>query len=72
MTQKSRLLVLEMIMEPESAFPKRLDLMMLVWLGGKERTKNEWEGLLTMAGFKLTRTLRTATPICILEAEPTD
>jgi ubiquinone/menaquinone biosynthesis C-methylase UbiE len=50
MSAGSRLLVLEMIVEPEAAFPKRLDLMMMAWTGGRERTQQEFERLLSNAG----------------------
>ena len=65
----SRLLVLEMIVEPEAEFPKRLDLMMMAWTGGRERTLAEFERLFSGAGFRLIRTNRTVMPICALEAE---
>lgn len=70
MPSGSRLLVLEMIVEPEAEFPKRLDLMMMAWTGGRESTQAEFEHLFTGAGFRLARTNRTAMPICALEAEP--
>jgi hypothetical protein len=69
MSTNSRLLVLEMIVEPENRFPKRLDLMMLVWSGGRERTQQEYERLLVNAGFRLINTRPTAMPISVLEAE---
>lgn len=69
MSPGSRLLVLEMIIEPEAAFPKRLDLMMVAWSGGRERTQLEFERLLVNGGFKLVRTNRTIMPICTLEAK---
>ncbi len=69
MSPGSRLLVLEMIVEPEAAFPKRLDLMMMAWTGGRERTQHEFERLLSNAGFRLICTTRTVMPICVLEAQ---
>ncbi|MGB7038580.1 MAG: methyltransferase, partial [Xanthobacteraceae bacterium] len=69
MSPASRLLVLEMIVEPEATFSKRMDLMMMAWTGGRERTQHEFEQLLSNAGFRLICTYRTITPICVLEAE---
>jgi hypothetical protein len=69
MSPASRLLVLEMIVEPEATFSKRMDLMMMAWTGGRERTQHEFEQLLSNAGFRLICTNRTITPICVLEAE---
>jgi len=50
-----RLLLLEQVM-PDGDTPsyaKLLDLMMLVLLGGKERTESEWRNLLAAGGFGL-------------------
>jgi ubiquinone/menaquinone biosynthesis C-methylase UbiE len=69
MSSGSRLLVLEMLIEPDADCPKRLDLMMMVWTGGRERTQQEFEHLLSNAGFRLIHTNRTVMPICVLEAE---
>jgi len=38
---------------PQPSFLKLLDLHMLILLGGKERTENEWSDLLRKAGFQL-------------------
>lgn len=38
----------------EHEFAKILDIQMLVFLHGKERTEAEWKGLLSVAGFQLT------------------
>src|SRR5262249_16359329 len=70
MSPGSRLLVLEMLVEPDANFPKRLDLMMMmIWRGGRERTQQEFERLLVNGGFRLIRTIRTVLPVCVLEAE---
>jgi hypothetical protein len=69
MSPGARLLVLEMIIEPETPFPKRLDLMMMAWTGGRERAQQEFEHLLASAGFRLTSANRTEMPIWVLEAE---
>ncbi len=71
MAAKSRMLILELIVGPESPpFAKLLDLMMLVWTGGRERTRDEYERLLAGADLKLIRVLPTSTLICVLEAAP--
>lgn len=51
----SRLLVVEHVL-PENAgsgSAALLDLHMLVLLGGQERTRSQWEGLLSQGGFRL-------------------
>jgi O-methyltransferase domain len=37
----------------EPSYGKLLDLIMLVLLGGKERTRSEWPALLREGGFEL-------------------
>jgi hypothetical protein len=44
------------------------DLNMLVMLGGRERTESEFDRLLTSAGFRLGRIIRTGSPFSIIEA----
>ncbi len=46
------------------------DLEMLVFLGSKERSEEEFTHLLKAAGFKLTRIIPTACPLGIIEAVP--
>jgi hypothetical protein len=70
MPANSRLLVLEMMIEPNVAFPRRLDLMMMGWTGGRERTQGQFERLFADTGFSLVATRRTIMPICVLEAQP--
>ena len=66
-----RLLLLEQVM-PDGDTPsyaKLLDLIMLVLLGGKERTESEWRNLLAAGGFGLLEiTPRPATNL--IEAAP--
>jgi hypothetical protein len=54
-TDGGRLLVLELIL-PEGdqpSYAKVIDLIMLTLLGGRERTRAEWESLLREGGFEL-------------------
>jgi len=65
-----KVLVLEMVVpsgnNPSAA--KMLDLNMLVMCpGGKERTAEEFEELLSQAGLKLNRIIPTQEDICIIE-----
>jgi hypothetical protein len=68
-----RLLVCEQVMpeEPGPAPAKMLDIEMLVMtVGGKERTPREFAELFISAGLKLGRIVTTPTPTCIVEALP--
>jgi hypothetical protein len=43
---------------------------MLLCLGGRERSRDEFATLLDAAGFELSRIIPTVAPISILEARP--
>jgi SAM-dependent methyltransferase len=64
-----RLLVVDgVVAPPNEPGMKLMDLLMLT-LGGRERTEEEWRGLLAAAGFELT-SIRPAVFSSILEAVP--
>jgi len=67
-----RLLLIELVIPAgnEPSFGKLLDLLMLVYPGGRERTEAEHRNLLASAGFSLTRMIPTATTVSIIEAAP--
>lgn len=45
-----------------------VDLEMLLNLGSRERSAEEYRNLLSQAGFRLTRVVPTASPLCVVEA----
>ena len=53
---------------PHSA--KLIDIEMMTFLQGKERTELEWRALLSGAGFKLNRVIYTKSPLDLIEALP--
>jgi hypothetical protein len=57
---------------PPNADPlvKFLDLMMLVTLGGQERTEDEWRTLLAAADLELTGATRATPSRHVIEAVP--
>lgn len=65
-----RLLIVEMVIPPGDApHPgKMLDLVMLVFTGGQERTAEEYEMLLSKAGFRLAEVVPTNSAASILVA----
>jgi len=67
-----RILVCEMVIDEEDdhAFAKIMDVEMLVGRDGRERTPAEFESLLSAAGCRLTRIVRTDNPIRLIEATP--
>jgi len=69
MPVSGKVLIVEMVI-PEPNLPsisKLLDLQMLLFLTGCERTAKEYEGLLNEAGFDLQRIVPTASPYSIVE-----
>ena len=66
-----RLLVLEQVVADGDGpgFPAALDLLMLVLLGGRERSGEEWRALLAAGGFALVR-ITPARGTNLLEAAP--
>jgi O-methyltransferase domain/Dimerisation domain len=67
-----RLLIVEMVLPPgDTPHPgKVLDIVMLVFPGGQERTEAEYASLLGKAGFRLSRVVPTASAVSIVEAVP--
>lgn len=68
----SRLLVIERLIAPDNqpSPGKALDIAMLVFTGGKERTMGEYRDLLALAGFNLRRVINASHGISIMEAIP--
>jgi hypothetical protein len=69
MPKGGRLLLVENVIPPgNGAHPgKMLDIVMLVELGGRERTAEEYETLLGGAGFRMTRIVPTEGQLSIVE-----
>jgi hypothetical protein len=68
-----RVLVCDMVVtdDPAPTPAKLLDIeMLIVTVGGKERTEEEFRDLFASAGLKLNRIVPTARPICVIEAVP--
>jgi hypothetical protein len=68
----ARLLLIEQMVpdDPGPHWSKTLDVNMLALLGGKQRTRGEYETLLDKAGFSFEREIDTGADISILEAVP--
>jgi hypothetical protein len=69
MSAGGKLLVVEMVL-PEGNAPsigKFLDLQMLLYTPGCERTENEYRMLFDKAGFKASRLIPTPSPFSIIE-----
>lgn len=66
----AKLLLIEQMIpdDPGPAWPKMLDIHMLALIGGKQRTRREYEALFDAAGFSFKREIDTGAGISILEA----
>ena len=72
MNSAGRLFIAEMVL-PAGDTPhpgKMLDIAMLVWPGGQERTLTEYDHLLSKGGFHLTRAVPTDSAVNVVEAVP--
>jgi hypothetical protein len=72
MAGKGKLLLVEMVIPPgnDPEFAKWLDIAMLVFAGGCERTEREYRDLLTTSGFRVTRIVPTRSSASVIEAVP--
>jgi hypothetical protein len=70
MKSDGRLLIVEMVLPPgDTPHPgKILDMVILVLIGGQERTEAEYSRLLDKAGFRLVRVVATQSPVSVVEA----
>ncbi len=67
---RATVLLIELVIpKHDRDFPgKWVDLEMLLNLGARERTAAEYRALLSQAGFRMTRVVRTASPLSVVEA----
>jgi hypothetical protein len=72
MPRGSTLLLLESVVPPGNTphFAKTLDLDMLIFVGGRERTGRQFGTLLDQAGFRISRVVPTVSTISLIEAVP--
>ncbi|MCF6377977.1 acetylserotonin O-methyltransferase [Nocardioides KLBMP 9356] len=72
MPSTAALLLMESVVPDggEPQFAKLLDLDMLLFVGGRERTEAELASLLERAGFQMTRVVPTISTISLVEARP--
>jgi hypothetical protein len=66
----ARLVVIEGVVPPDARphLTKMIDLTMLAMLAGKERTADEYQELLSAAGFTVDRIVSTPSPYSVIEA----
>jgi len=71
MNEKGKVLVVDAVVSPgnDPSWGKLLDIQMLI-IGGRERTKAEFDALFAEAGLKLTRVVPTKCALSIVEGVP--
>lgn len=67
---KGKVILIEAVLSPGNAphMGKFLDLEMLLFPGGRERTEQEFRSLFERAGFRLTRIVPNNSPLWVIEA----
>ncbi len=67
-----RLLIMDMIIKEDQpqVFEKSLDIVMLMLLGAKERSREEFESLLARTNFKINRIIPSKCPLSIIRVVP--
>ncbi|MEL7145521.1 MAG: methyltransferase [Bacteroidota bacterium] len=71
-TDNGRVLIMDILIKEDEpqVTEKSMDLVMLMVLGAKERTREQFEELLTKTSFKINRIIPTKTPLSIIEVLP--
>lgn len=66
-----KVVLLEFVVPPgDQPHPSKIiDIEMLFFPGGRERTEEEWRDLFAGAGFRLSRIIPTKSPFSVIEAE---
>lgn len=74
MSATGKLLVIENVIfeGPHARRTRELDILMLAVSGGRERTRAQYEELLSAAGLRISRIVPTGDSISIIEATSTD
>ena len=72
MAPHARLLLIELLVPTgnDPSFAKLLDLLMMIWPGGRERTAAEYRQILESADLRLMRIVPTQGLVSIIEAAP--
>lgn len=70
--ENGRLIVVDAVVPTDGHFSpsKIMDLAMMLFVGGKERTEDEFRELLGSSGWKLTRIIPTASQLSVIEGVP--
>ena len=72
MGPNGRLIVVDAVVPSDSNFSpaKIMDLTMMLFVGGKERTEEEFRDLFEASGWQLSRVIPTASQLSVIEGRP--
>ena len=70
--ENGRLIVVDAVVPMDAQFSpaKIMDLAMMLFVGGKERTKDEFRALFEASGWKLSQVIPTASQLSVIEGVP--
>lgn len=70
MPEDGRLMIIEIIIENKNkpSWGKMTDIFMMAGLGGRERTRSEYQDLLDRAGYRIEKIKRTVSPLSLIVA----
>jgi O-methyltransferase domain len=71
-TSDGKLLIVESVVPADARYDpsKVMDLVMMLFTGGRERTEKEFSALFAASGWRLNRVIPTASPLSIIEGVP--
>ena len=71
-TSDGKLLIIESVVPADASYDpsKVMDLVMMLFTGGRERTEKEFSALIAASGWRLNRIIPTASPLSIIEGVP--
>jgi len=71
-TSDGKLLIVESVVPADASYDpsKVMDLVMMLFTGGRERTEKEFGALFAASGWRLNRVIPTASPLSIIEGVP--
>jgi hypothetical protein len=71
-TNDGKLLIVDSVVPADARYDpsKVMDLVVVLFSGGRERTEKEFSGLFAASGWRLNRIIPTASPLSIIEGVP--
>jgi hypothetical protein len=70
--EDGRLMIIEVLVDGinKPSWGKASDIFMMAGLGGRERTREEFQSILQQSGFTIEQIMKTVSPLCLIVATP--